>query len=118
MKLRRIKWANHPILGNLEIDFVNPETQQPYSTIIFAGENGTGKTTILETISNFLCIGSFNPFDFIEYEVNDNVYRAVPLNNNNIDSFFKRVDVVSGAATDIRSNKNNNPNNIRLRDIA
>lgn len=116
MKLRRVKWANHPILDNLEIDFVNPKTNKPYSTIIFAGENGTGKTTILETINNFLCIGSFNPFDFIEYEVNDNVYRAVPLNNNNIDSFFKRVDVASGAATDIRSNKNNNLNNIKRDD--
>ena len=69
MKIRKVKWANHPILGNLELDFVNPVTNKPYSTIVLAGENGTGKTTILETLNTFLSIGSFEPFDGIEFEV-------------------------------------------------
>lgn len=71
MKIRKVKWANHPILGNLELDFVNPATNKAYSTIVLAGENGTGKTTILETLNTFLSIGSFEPFDRIEYEVED-----------------------------------------------
>lgn len=50
MKIRKVKWTNHPILGNLELDFVNPVTNHPFSTIVFAGENGSGKTTILETL--------------------------------------------------------------------
>lgn len=43
MKIRKVKWANHPVLGNLELDFVNPLTNHPFSTIVFAGENGSGK---------------------------------------------------------------------------
>lgn len=43
MKIRKVKWTNHPILGNLELDFVNPVTNHPFSTIVFAGENGSGK---------------------------------------------------------------------------
>lgn len=54
MKLRKIKYNNHEILGNLELDFVNPRTHQPYDTIVFLGENGSGKTTILSSLSDFL----------------------------------------------------------------
>ena len=64
MKIRKVKWANHPILGNLELDFITPATNKPYSTIVLAGENGTGKTTILETINTFLCFGTFVPFNY------------------------------------------------------
>ena len=73
MKIRKVKWANHPILGDLELNFINPVTNKPYSTIVLAGENGTGKTTILETLNTFLSIGSFEPFDAIEYEVENKV---------------------------------------------
>ena len=59
MLIKKIKWANHPVLGNLELDLFNSTTGQPYQTIVLAGENGTGKTTVLETISRFLNIGSF-----------------------------------------------------------
>ena len=69
MKIRKVKWVNHPVLGNLELDFVNPLTNHPFSTIVFVGENGSGKTTTLETLNTFLCIGSFKPFDMIEFEV-------------------------------------------------
>lgn len=31
MKIRKVKWANHPILGNLELNFINPTTNKPYS---------------------------------------------------------------------------------------
>lgn len=36
-----------------------------YNTIILAGENGTGKTTILDTISEFLNLGAVTPFDYM-----------------------------------------------------
>ena len=38
-------------MGNLALSFVD-ENGEPYDTIVFAGENGTGKTTILQTIGS------------------------------------------------------------------
>ena len=51
--IKSIKWNNHEILGNLELDFQKADGTI-YNTIILAGKNGAGKTTILETISTFL----------------------------------------------------------------
>lgn len=47
MKLNELILQNHPILGDQTINFVNPETGQPYSIIAFVGENGCGKTSLL-----------------------------------------------------------------------
>ena len=69
--ITKIKWNNHEILGNLELDFTKADGS-PYSTIILAGENGTVKTTILETLSTFLNLGSIEPFEFIEYNIENN----------------------------------------------
>ena len=38
MKLRKIKWANHPVLGSLELDFTSPEGNA-CDTVVIAGEN-------------------------------------------------------------------------------
>ncbi|MBQ3674084.1 MAG: AAA family ATPase, partial [Campylobacter sp.] len=48
IKIKSIKFKDHDILGNLELDFCIDDN--PADTIIIAGENGTGKTTILEEI--------------------------------------------------------------------
>ena len=70
--ITRIKWKNHNILGNLELDFTK-EDGTAYNTIVIAGENGTGKTTICDTLAMFLSgRGAITPFDCIEYIVNDN----------------------------------------------
>ena len=45
--IKKIKWHNHAILGNLELDFTKPDGTI-YDTIVLAGENGTGKTTVLD----------------------------------------------------------------------
>jgi predicted ATPase len=50
MKIRTIRFENHPALGDLLLDFCDPETGEPFSTIILAGENGCGKTLILNEI--------------------------------------------------------------------
>lgn len=49
LKIKRLSFSDHPILGNLSLDFTD-RNGKPLDTIIIAGENGTGKTTILETI--------------------------------------------------------------------
>ena len=80
--ITKVKWNNHEILGNLELNFTKNDGS-PYSTIVLAGENGTGKTTILETLSTFLNLGSIEPFEFIEYKIENDLYTITPLSENN-----------------------------------
>lgn len=49
MKLKKISFENNKIFGNLEIDFTDSEGKV-VDTIILAGENGCGKTTLLNYI--------------------------------------------------------------------
>ena len=50
MAIRCAQWNNHPSLGDLELDFMK-SNGQAYRTIVIAGENGSGKTSILESFS-------------------------------------------------------------------
>lgn len=52
MRIRKIELTNHPILANLRLDFTD-EHDHAIETIIFAGENGTGKTAILDLLYEF-----------------------------------------------------------------
>lgn len=53
MYLSHLKINNHPILGDINIDLINPKTGKPYSVVAFVGENGCGKTTILNEIFDY-----------------------------------------------------------------
>lgn len=75
--IRKIKWNNHEILGNLELDLSKGESDT-YNTIILAGENGSGKTTILETLSSYLNTGDIQPFEEINYDVGGKSYSIIP----------------------------------------
>ncbi len=109
MKLRKIKWNKHPILGDLSLDFVNPNTGEPYSSILLAGENGTGKSTILEAISSFLNVGPYEHFDYIEYVVDDKIYKTQnPTDGNRHKPFFDIMDE-GGDIQKIRHDRNNSP---------
>ncbi len=88
--IKKIKWNNHYSLGNLELDFTKADGSV-YNTIILAGENGTGKTTILDTLSDFLNCQSIEPFDYIDYEVHDTDYHIIPDSNNASGGFHKRT---------------------------
>lgn len=46
MRIKKICFKNHEILGDLELDFCGRDGK-PVSTIIIAGENGTGKSTLI-----------------------------------------------------------------------
>lgn len=48
-KIRKVKFQDHPILKNLELDFCGKDGKA-LDTIIFAGENGTGKSTIVNAL--------------------------------------------------------------------
>lgn len=51
--IKSIKWKDDNILKDLVLDF-SKGTNDCYKTIIFVGENGTGKTTILSSIYKVL----------------------------------------------------------------
>ena len=50
MKIRSLKFEGHPALGDIYLDFVDPESNDAFSTVVLAGENGCGKTQILQEI--------------------------------------------------------------------
>lgn len=53
MYLSHLNIKNHPIIKNLELDLMNHKTNKPYAVVAFVGENGCGKTTILNEIFNY-----------------------------------------------------------------
>lgn len=117
--ISKIKWKNHSILGNLELDFTKDDGEV-YDTIILAGENGTGKTTILDTISEFLNLGPVTPFDYIEYKIEDNNFRIYYEEQDNDElGFHQRVNLKTGEKKGIYSGKFNNRESINndLEDI-
>lgn len=127
MKIAGIKWKSHPILGDMKLDFINTRTGQPYDIVIFAGENGTGKTTILTSISDFLNKYPMEYIEYIEYIIDGNVYKAIPpTSQSQITDGFYNIILLDGTQHEIRTGKNrrggshvdqntdNNPLNIRF----
>lgn len=62
MKLKKIRFDNHEILNNLEVDFCD-SNGIPLNTVVIIGNNGTGKTTLLKSL-------------FDSFEVDDKGYNA------------------------------------------
>jgi len=111
MLISEIKYKNDEVLGNLGLSFVN-ENGKPYKTIILAGENGTGKTRILETLYDFLSLGAITPFDSIQYVINDEQQYKIWYDNDNDGhnfGFHKRCNLAQpDVISSIHTNKNNN----------
>ncbi|MBO6120174.1 MAG: AAA family ATPase [Lachnospiraceae bacterium] len=108
--ITRIKWKNHNVLGNLELDFAK-EDGLPYNTILIAGENGVGKTTILDTLAMFLGgNGAITPFEYIEYMANNKkvlIYYDASINMHDV-GFHKRKVQGTSQETIINQCKNVN----------
>ena len=106
--IRKIKWNNHDILGDLELDFTKPDGSI-YNTIVLAGENGTGKTTILETLSTFLNLGSIEAFEYISYLADGIPYTITskPEDTPQL-GYHSRKNEADGVVQVIRSNRNSN----------
>lgn len=110
--ISKIKWKNHSVLGNLELDFTKDDGEI-YNTIILAGENGTGKTTILDTISEFLNLRAVTPFDYIEYKIEDDTFRISYTDQDNHRlGFHQRESLKTEEKKGIYSNKNSNRESI------
>jgi len=126
MKIKKVKWNNHPILGDLELDFTNPATGEPFENVLFAGENGTGKTSILTTLSKFIGGYTIEHFEYIEYSSEGQILKAVPPSTlSNISNGFYNMIEEDGKTSEMNTGKNssggshinevidNNPLNIR-----
>ena len=107
MKIRRVKWNNHPVLGNLELDLTKPDGTT-YNNIVFIGENGSGKTSVMESIGTFLNIGSFDGFEYLEYETPSGLFRALPREADQPNNtFFVLQNMASGERRKINTDKAN-----------
>ena len=107
--IKKLKWKNYKALRNLELDFTKDDGTA-YNTIILAGENGTGKTTVLESLATVLDCGSNIVFEYIDYDIGGTTYKAIPdLRKGNM-GVYKRVDVASGNEEAVNSGRSINYN--------
>ena len=102
--ITNIQWDNDPVLGNLSLSFIK-DNGTPYKTIVLAGENGTGKTRILQTISTFLNLGTIEPFKSITYDVNGVKYTITPREINANVGFHKRTKEGEDVSIDVNGHK-------------
>ena len=110
--IKTVKWKDHPSLGNLELNFCKDDGT-PYNTIILAGENGTGKTTVLETLSEFLTLGSIKNFEYIRYIANGENYLAKPFDGHELLGYYVRIKESSGEKEDVLCGRNVNEDKIK-----
>lgn len=74
IKIKSIQFKKYPVLGDLCLDFCD-NNGNPADTIIIAGENGTGKTIILEQISKIM------KYEMVQYDTDCEVELNI-LDNN------------------------------------
>ena len=117
MKIKSIKIENHKILGNLNLDFTD-KNDNIYDTVIFIGENGCGKTTILEFIYELFKLKGSN----LESVHNDcNFIVEIVLTQDELDRINSKIKLLNPAANiNIENNLSieytgNETNNINLK---
>lgn len=72
-KIRKIIFKDHPILKNLSLDFCGIDGKA-VNTVIFAGENGNGKSTIINELYGNISQHQINTMT-VEIENGDDVVR-------------------------------------------
>lgn len=96
MKIKRIKTKNNVVLGNIDISFMD-ENMKVKDVVILAGENGCGKTTLLEIIYNFIS-GECSNGEKIRDEINEitvdfSDYEIKKLKESNtLNYYFNELD--------------------------
>lgn len=95
--IAKVKWHNHPVLHDLELDFCN-SAGEPYDNIILAGENGTGKTSILTSMAEVIQGGPLSRVEYLEYDVDGKKYRASQIADESLDKlgWYQMTDLQTG----------------------
>ena len=100
-----IKWKDHKVLGNLSLDFRKSDGT-PYNTIVIAGENGTGKTSVLSSLYEVMR-GKPTPWlDYLTYLSNGIEFEARPKSNENNTGFYTRTNKSTGEIKLFRISEN------------
>ena len=70
-KIRKVHIEGHPVLGDLDLDFCGPDGQA-VDTVIIAGENGVGKSTVMGLLYDIVANSrNISPFGFVRIEFED-----------------------------------------------
>ena len=96
MHLSHLKLSGHPILKDIELDLINPKTKEAYSIVAFVGENGCGKTTLLNEIFNYneseFILDKQNVHDIVARPFNVLYLRQGSLHKNAMKEVRKLID--------------------------
>ena len=100
------QWADHPVLHNLKLDFRKPDGT-PYRTIVIAGENGTGKTSILTSINNLIKGNPTPTLDHAVYERDGDSYSVTPDREHPNNGFYHRLNLKTDQTQQYRIDTHN-----------
>lgn len=70
MKIKRVHIEGHPVLGDLDLDFCDSKGSA-VDTVIIAGENGVGKSTVMGLLYGLISANAENPFGEVDVEFED-----------------------------------------------
>jgi len=71
-KIKKVNFKNHKVLGDLSLDFCNLNGD-PVDTVIIAGENGTGKSNVLNALFSAVNFSSPSEMELVLNNQNEDV---------------------------------------------
>ena len=92
-----ISFNEHPFLKNLNLDFVNKKTGKPYPVVVFVGENGCGKTTILNELFHYSSSKYVVKNEFSEKIIGPADFHGLFLRQNSL--YCTAINEINGSLT-------------------